>query len=77
MLCGPADTILDVLKQQYDEAPTGEGVFDGTLYQLWENRRTGTWTFVLVTPGGGVCALASGEDWQTIPPQIKPKGTAL
>ncbi len=65
-LCGPADTILGVIERQYGETPTAGGVYEGRLYQLWENRRAGTWTFVLVMPGGGVCALASGEDWQPL-----------
>ncbi len=64
--CGPAVTMLGVLERQYGEDPTAEGVYDGRLYQLWENRRTGTWTFILVMPGGGVCALASGEDWEPL-----------
>lgn len=74
-LCGPADTILGALERRYGEAPVAGGVFEGRLYQLWENRRTGTWTFVLVMPGGGVCALASGEDWQ--PLAVPGQGTGI
>ncbi len=64
VLCGPADTILGALERRYGEDPVAGGVHEGRLYQLWLNRRTGTWTFILVMPGGTVCALASGEDWQ-------------
>lgn len=67
-LCGPAEAILGVIQGRYGEAPTGQGTFDGRLFQIWENRDTGTWTFILVMPGGGVCALASGVDWQPLVP---------
>ena len=67
VLCGPAEAILGALKNRYGERPTGQGTFDGQLYQMWENRENDTWTFVLVMPGGGVCALAFGEDWRPLP----------
>ncbi len=76
-LCGPAAMILDGLENRYGERASGQGVFDGRLYQLWENRLTGTWTFVLVMPGGGVCALASGEDWEGLPAQAPPARRSL
>ena len=76
-ICGPKNVIFDILKNQYDESPTGAGLSNGSLYQLWENRRTDTWSFIMRTPDGSVCVLATGEDWDEWTAREKPKGTAL
>lgn len=61
--CSGPDVLPDLLARDYGEAPAEQGVADGALVQLWRNAETGSWTILLISPDGTVCALASGGDW--------------
>jgi hypothetical protein len=61
--CSDPGVLPDVLVRDYGEVPAEQGIANGALVQLWRNAETGSWTILLISPDGTVCALASGEDW--------------
>ena len=71
--CSDIEYIPGLLARDYGESPTGQGIANTSLVQLWRNPETNTWSVLLVLPDGGACVLASGEDWEALEP--KPTGT--
>lgn len=69
MPCADGVVLPDILKSEYGEAPTQQGLGGEGLVQLWVNEVADTWTLVLISPEGAVCALAAGEGWGEMEPQ--------
>ena len=68
-LCDTHDGLAAALGSQYGETPIAVGLA-GTAYimELFANRETGTWTFVLTRADGSACGLASGDGLETLAP---------
>lgn len=63
-VCGNPVDIARQLAAEYREAPTARGVdAGGRLVTVYSNPETGTWTVVLLAPGGCAMVAASGEGW--------------
>ena len=58
----------------HGESITSVGVQqDGeTMFTIFSNPKTGTWTAVLVSSTGVACGVANGANWQVISPAGKP-----
>lgn len=37
---------------------------DGTVSEIWGNSATGSWTYIVVTPNGVACLIASGSEFK-------------
>lgn len=67
--CGPVENIFASLSSQYGERPVAMGLSSQVQIQVWANESTGTWSIVVVSPNGGACLVAEGENYETIAPE--------
>lgn len=44
------------------------------VVELWASEKTGTWTVLMTGPDGRACIIASGQDWQSDPPNLAALG---
>lgn len=66
--CPPRDELLQELAQKYGEERRSVSVIPGHgLAEMYANPETGSWTFVVTTPGGRTCVLAAGAFYQETP----------
>lgn len=66
--CGPFEQWAEQLHTQFGEAPAFLGLDDrGPMTFLFINGETGTWTVLVLFPGGEACAAASGKDGEMVP----------
>lgn len=75
-VCGDRVEIIKVLAAKYQELPRAFGVTGGDriLAELFVSK-TGSWTMLMSQPQGVTCILATGVDWQEMPPPITGKPT--
>lgn len=68
--CVPShDIIAAALKEQFGETVQMIGALpDGRPFEVFGNRKTGTWTAVIVLPDGRACFPASGTSLALVPP---------
>lgn len=67
--CGGYADAAAALSSRWGEAPVGGGLdAQGNLVQVWANLDTGTWSVLVLTPGGPACLVASGDNWQAMEP---------
>jgi hypothetical protein len=65
--CAPLAELAAKLDTIFGETPAGRGLGqDGRLLEIYASAKTGTWTAVVLAPGGLACVLAIGKDWQQI-----------
>jgi hypothetical protein len=79
-ICASKKDFLDALAAKYGEAEIMNGTAsDGTTaLMVLANPETGTWSIMIVRPGGFICMLASGDDYQTqayVRPKTHDRGT--
>jgi hypothetical protein len=65
--CADRQTVVDHLGGKFQEAPTGRGVSNGHMVEVWVSA-TGTWTVVVTSANGNACMVASGHAWETVDP---------
>ena len=72
--CMPFEETKKNLFAGHGEFITSVGVQqDGeTMFTIFSNPETGTWTAVLVSSTGMACGVASGANWQVINPAGNP-----
>lgn len=68
--CGDHASIVARLGERYGELMTGSGLQDDLLVEHYANPSTGTWTVLVVEPGGQACAVAWGQSWTSITPGV-------
>ena len=66
--CAGAADMFAYLSEQYGESPVTLGLINGNSVQTWANVETGTWTVIVVQPGGMACPIASGNDFEYFAP---------
>lgn len=72
--CGPYEDITRSLTNlPYEEVATNVGIMQGYLLELFVNETTGTFTIIMLKPGGLACLMAVGEHWTDLPKS--PKGS--
>lgn len=64
--CAPPKEMAEFLERQYGEVPVMAAMAENDApVMILANPETGTWTFVILTPGAA-CAVMSGEDFEAI-----------
>ena len=68
MFCNPGDELPQLMGKDYGETLLSQGVGNrGFLFQLWQNKDTGSWSILLVDPQADMtCLIAAGDDWMSI-----------
>ena len=70
-VCGPHENLLETLDTTYGEQRVFQGLnTEGNLLQLFINEEKGSWTVLMVEPGGRACIMSdgqAGEQFDTIP----------
>ena len=70
------EVVLEYMKRVHGEVPVGVGV-SGAGESLGNGvtellvSPTGSWTAIVTLTTGAICVVASGEDWQFLPPPGK------
>lgn len=65
--CGARTTILEALRDGYQERPVSRGVTStGALLEVFAGP-SGSWSILVTVPGGPTCLLSSGEGWRRLP----------
>lgn len=74
--CGPRDTVLERLANQYGEVRRGIGLArQGTVMELFASEATGSWTITVTLPDGTMCLIASGQSYEALAETLPPTGT--
>lgn len=73
--CADRSIITRSLQENYGEEFAGGGLRNSTsIYEVWENEETGTWTILMTKPDGSSCVMAAGTDWRHALPNTTPAG---
>jgi len=70
IMCGPAENLLNGLRERFDEeivfmAPSQNEQGHDLFHSLWINTDTTTWTFVVTNKQKEtVCVISSGDNMQ-------------
>ena len=70
MLCRDIEPLLANLNKQYEEMPVASANSADDGYFLTMTRQKddkGTFTILIITPGGKACVLGAGSDWHWLP----------
>ena len=66
--CDDRDVILAWLEHRFQEVPVATAITEtGSLFEITRSAKGETYSVLLGRPGGVVCMLGSGRDWQDIP----------
>lgn len=68
--CGMHARMIVTLNMSYGEARLGVGSGRTTLFEIWTNAETGSWTILEVFASGKACVRAVGNDWKTNAPVV-------
>ncbi len=63
--CGPHTGMIASLDLKYSEVRLGVGSGRTTLFEVWANAETGTWTILEVFASGMACVSAAGKNWRS------------
>lgn len=74
--CAERTQIAERLTSKYAEQLVGGGMqsADGLL-EVWTTTTGATWTILMTRPDGVSCVMATGTDWYSRVPEMKPAGT--
>ncbi|MFQ5786081.1 MAG: hypothetical protein ACE5H8_14835 [Alphaproteobacteria bacterium] len=69
-VCGERATFVAFLEENYAEQPVALGITaEGRLIELLTSP-SGSWTMLVTYPNGPTCMVASGENWEELPPPV-------
>lgn len=72
--CAPHDKVSVELATQFGEQASSMGLAtDNSIMELYSSA-TGTWTLTATFPNGLTCLVASGQNFETVPPLHIAKG---
>ncbi len=73
--CAAHQTVADQLATQFGEAKRSMGLAsNATVMELYASSDTGTWTMTITLPDGMTCLVAAGDNFETVPVQLRAKG---
>ncbi len=73
--CGPRDTVMAALADQYGETRRGMGLAGNqAVIEVFASDQTGTWTITATLPDGRTCLVASGQGYEVTSDALPPKG---
>lgn len=64
-VCGERTAILDQLKREFNETPSGKGMSSNGAVVEFLSSESGTWTMLVTFPSGATCLLAAGDNWRS------------
>lgn len=64
-VCGERTAILDQLKREFNETPSGRGMATNGAVVEFLSSEAGTWTMLVTFPSGATCLLAAGDNWHS------------
>lgn len=63
--CADRGKIVERLESGYGERFVGGGLRNAqSIYEIWMNYETGTWTILMTRPDGTACVMAAGTNWR-------------
>lgn len=66
VLCSTRARVQQILTGEFNERSIAGGLAsNGSLMEVYVERNTRTWTFVLTAPNGVSCLIATGTRWRT------------
>jgi hypothetical protein len=66
--CGPHDSVISMLGEQFQEERESTGLSDeGLLMEVFASA-AGSWTILLTSPSGLTCIIATGENFDKAAP---------
>jgi hypothetical protein len=66
--CGPHDSVISMLVEQFQEERESTGLSDeGLLMEVFASA-AGSWTILLTSPSGLTCIIAAGENFEKAAP---------
>ncbi len=72
-LCADRPSMLEQLRDGYDERPRARGLeSQGQLVEILVSPEGQSWTVLLTRPDGITCIAASGRHWQMMPSVPEP-----
>lgn len=73
--CGERSRVIETLATKFQEQPTAVGIAaNGAAVELIRAEDGKTWTLIVTYPSGMSCALASGNDWDSVTPKYGVEG---
>ena len=74
LFCDDTKTFEAELTNKYDEHQVAGGIDGkGNLVRIFASEKT--WTIMRTSPNGLSCTFDAGDNWETLPPEIKGKKT--
>lgn len=68
--CTERARALTHLAGKYAESPVAMGLAsNGSILEVLTSRAGETWSILVTLPNGTTCLIASGEQWEKLPPQ--------
>jgi hypothetical protein len=62
----------------FGEAHRGAGLAGPrAIYEIWASDATGSWTIIVVAPGGRACVIAAGDYWTDTRPEAPGRRSGL
>lgn len=78
--CANRDHVVDRLESKYSEQLAAGGLQSSaqsdSMVEIWASPETGTFTVLMTLANGLTCIVASGTDFFTENPVVKPTGIA-
>lgn len=69
--CGPAaQMIAEITGTKYGEVPVFKALAAGTPVAIFANRKTGTWTALVLMPEGRACIFGAGTSFEDAPASL-------
>ncbi len=65
--CADYEMMTETLREQYGDTVAGRGVTNaGEMLELLLGREAGSWSLIVVNPGGLTCLIAGGNGWRDV-----------
>jgi hypothetical protein len=69
--CAKRAELLAHLESKFQEGRVAIGLADnGNLLEIFTSKDGSTWTVAMTTPTGITCLLATGQNWESVPPSV-------
>ena len=75
-ICAPRVEVVAMLAESHNEFRVASAIIGNGLMEIFASD-IGTWTAHILDPDGTACYIASGEGWETFPPEAVPPKTQI
>jgi hypothetical protein len=73
--CAERARVLERLEGDFGESRQSIGLGrNNAVVEVFASAETGTWTIIVTLPNGMSCLVASGESWEHLAEQARPRG---